>query len=190
MSVIDLDHPPVATPPPAPRRPTRRLLTALAILTTGAVLGSAATGTYLRQRTERSLDDEISVLVLPDTGPQSNDAGIGGVIVHGKVTDATLSRRVTLVNAGPLPVNVLSFSVVRPGLTVRAVEKHRWIRRGESVQADADVKIICSAGLPIGLLSVRLAIRTDDDRDRTATAVLDASQWNDQARVACTGNLS
>ncbi|MEV4706060.1 hypothetical protein [Actinoplanes sp. NPDC049316] len=190
MSVIDLDRPPAAPSPPSPRRPNRRLLTAAAILATGAVLGSAGTYTYLQSRTDRSLESTVSVLVLPDTGPQANDAGVGGVVVHGKVTDATLTRRVTLVNAGPRPVNVHNLSVVRPGLVVRGVEKQRWIRQGEAVPADADITIMCSRGLPIGLLSVRLSVQTNDERERTVTAVLDGSQWNDQARVACDGHLS
>ena len=188
--MIDLDRPPAVTPPPGRRRVSRRLLTSLAILLTGAVLGGAGTCTYLGNRDERDLQEVISVLVLPDTGPQSNDAGIGGVVVDGRVVDASLTRRVTLVNAGPLPVNVHNLTVVRPGLTVRGAEKQRWIGPGEMVQADADIRITCSGGLPIRRLSVRLDVQTYDEEERTVTTVLDATQWNDQARVACDGDLS
>ena len=189
MSVIDLDRPAAATPPPARRRP-HRLITAFAILLTGAVLGGAGTWTYDHNHEDRVQNSRISVLVLPDTGPQANDAGIGGVVLDGKVTDASLTRGVTLVNAGPLPVNVHNLSVVEPGLTVRGTEKQRWIQSGEAVHADAEITIMCPSGLPIGRLSVHLDVQTYDEQERTATAVLDATQWNDQARVACDGDLS
>jgi len=187
MSVIDLDRPPAATPPPARHRVSRRLLTSVAILLTGAVLGGAATWTYAGHR--HPTRDSVSVLVLPGTAPQV-DTGVGRVVMDGEVVDATLTRRVTLVNAGPRPVNVHNLNAVRPGLTVRGTDKQRWIEPGAAVQADADVRITCSGGLPIRELSVRLEVQTDDNQERTATAVLDATQWNDQARVACNGDLS
>ena len=187
MSVIDLDRPPAATPPPA-RRVSRRLLTSIAILLTGAVLGSAATWTYAGHR-DPHRDSRVSVLVLPDTAAQV-DTGVGRVVMDGEVVDATLTRRVTLVNAGPRPVNVHNLNAVRPGLTVRGTDKQRWIEPGAAVQADADIRVTCSGGLPIRELSVRLDVQTDDEQERTATAVLDATQWNDQARVACDGDLS
>jgi hypothetical protein len=190
MSVIDLDRPPTVTPPPARRRLSRRMLVSLAILLVGAALGSTATWSYLGNREDRAWNSHVSVVVLPDTGPQANDAGFGGVVVNDKVVDASLSRQITLVNAGPLPVNVHDFTVVRPGLTAEGVAKQRWVQPGQSVRADADVRITCAEGLPIGQLTVRLDVETYDEQERTATAVLDAREWNDQARVACDGDLS
>jgi len=187
--VIDLDRPAVASSPPR-RRFSRRLLTSLAILLTGAVLGGAGTWTYAANREERTWNSHISVLVLPETGPQSDDAEVGSVVVDGRVVDASLTRRLTLVNAGPLPVNVHNLTAVRPGLTVRGTDKQRWIGPGEAVQADADVRVACSRGLPIPRLSLRLDVQTYDEVERTVTTELDATQWNDQARVACEGDLS
>lgn len=188
MSVIDLDRPPAATPPPARHRVSHRLLTSVAVLLTGAVLGSAATWTYAGHR-DPNRDSRVSVLVLPDTAPQT-DAGVGRVVMDDEVVDATLTRRVTLVNAGPRPVNVHNLTAVRPGLTVRGTDKQRWIEPGAAVQADADLRITCSGGLPIRELSVRLDVQTDDEQERTATAVLDATHWNDLAREACDADLS
>ncbi|OJF11023.1 hypothetical protein [Couchioplanes caeruleus] len=178
MSLIDLDR------PPARRRPGR-LLAAVAVLAVGAVLGGAATS----YREYRARSSEISVLVLADTGPQSNDAGVGAVVVRGKVVDASLTRRVTLVNAGPLPVNVHNLSAVRYGLVVQGVERKRWIKHGQSVQAEADIRVVCAGGLPFGRLPVTLAVQTYDEREHTAVAVLDATQWNEQARLACDRDL-
>ncbi|GGQ67669.1 hypothetical protein [Couchioplanes azureus] len=178
MSLIDLDR------PPARRRPGR-LMAAVSVLAVGAVLGGAATS----YRDHRARSSEISVLVLPDTGPQSDDAGVGGVVLRGKVVDASLTRQVTLVNAGPLPINVHNLSAVRSGLVVQGVERQRWIKHGESVQAEADIRVVCARGLPIGRLPVTLAVQTYDEREHTTVVVLDATQWNEQVRVACQGDL-
>lgn len=160
-------------------------MAAVGVLVVGAVLGAAATS----YREQRARGSEVSVLILADTGPQANDAGVGGVVVRGRVVDASLTRRVTLINAGPLPVNVHNLSAVRSGLVVRGTERERWIKRGGSVQAEADIRVLCAGGLPFGRLPVTLAVRTYDDRERTAVAMLDATQWNEQARIACAGDL-
>jgi hypothetical protein len=188
MEVIDLDQPPVERPRPARRRP-RTLIAVAGVLAVGAVLGGVGTHGWLEWRQQRTLAAEVSVLVLADTGPQANDAGVGGTVINDRVTEAALTRRVTLVNAGPLPIDVHDLSVDRPGLTIRGVDKQRWIKQGEAVQADADIRVRCGHGLPIGQLPVRLFVRTTDDRERTAVATLDAAQWNDQARIACDGDL-
>ncbi|GAA2487941.1 hypothetical protein [Winogradskya humida] len=188
MGDIDLDRTAELRPPPATHRP-RTLLAAATVLTLGTLLGAAATHTWDEWQHERTRNAEISVLVLADTGPQTYEAGVGAIVVNNRVTDAALTRRVTLVNAGPLPVDVHNLRVDRPGLTIRGVEKQRWIKHGETLQADADIRIVCAAGLPLRKLTVHLAVRTDDNQQHTTTATLDATQWNDQARLACNGNL-
>ncbi|MEV8509974.1 hypothetical protein AB0368_34820 [Actinoplanes sp. NPDC051475] len=184
MSVIDLDRAPAVPSKPA-RRHVATVLAAVVIF----VAGGAGTSVWGQWQTNKARSSEVSVLVLANTGPQANDAGVGGVVAGGKVVDASLTRRVTLVNAGPLPVDVHGLRFARAGLTVRAADGRRWIRHGQAVQADADIRVICARGLPIGRLPMELAVRTSDDRERTATAVLDAREWNEQARVACAGDL-
>ncbi|WP_153040091.1 hypothetical protein [Actinoplanes sp. TFC3] len=188
MDVIDLDRPPTERRPPARLRP-HVLVAAAGVLVVGAAIGGVGAYGWSTARVERARNAEVSVVILADTGPQANDAGVGGTVLNDRVTDASLTRRVTLVNAGPLPVDVHDLSVDRPGLTVRGVDKSRWIKQGEAVQADADIRVRCGRGLPIGELQVRLFVRTYDDRERTAVATLDATEWNDQARLACNGDL-
>ncbi|MFI5935879.1 hypothetical protein [Actinoplanes sp. NPDC051494] len=188
MDVIDLDRPAAVRQPPARRRP-RTLVAAAAVLLLGILLGGAGTRCWDNWQQHRFLAGVISVLVLADTGPQSNEAGVGAIVVNDRVTEASLVRRVTLVNAGPLPVDVHDLSVDRPGLTLRGTEKQRRIGHGESVRADADIRIVCAHGLPLKKLLVRLEVRTSDEQEHVAVAVLDATQWNDQARIACDGDL-
>ena len=184
MSVIDLDRPATVRPTPARRR-AANVVAAVAVF----VAGGAGTSVWDSWQAGRARSSEVSVLVLADTGPRANDAGVGGVVAGGKVVDASLTRRVTLVNAGPLPIDVREVRFSRGGLTVRTAEKQRLIRQGQAVQAVADIRVVCARGLPIGRLPVELAVRTNDDRERTAVVVLDARDWNEQARVACAGDL-
>ncbi|AGL14324.1 hypothetical protein [Actinoplanes sp. N902-109] len=188
MDVIDLDRPAPRRPRPA-RRHARPLTAAAGVLVLGAALGAAGTHRWSQWRQERAQAAAVSVLVLADTGPQADDAGVGGTVLHDRVTDASLTRRVTLVNAGPLPIDVHNLAVDRPGLTVRGVDKQRWLKHGETAQADADITVRCGRGLPIGKLPVRLSVRTTDEHERTTTVSLDATEWNDQARLACDGAL-
>ncbi|BCJ52500.1 hypothetical protein Asp14428_39750 [Actinoplanes sp. NBRC 14428] len=188
MSLIDLDRPATVRSKP-PRRRAGTVAAGVALLAVGALLGSAATSVWIRSKADRARESEVSVVVLADTGPEANDAGVGGVVTGGRVVNASLTRGITLVNAGPLPVNVHRMSFVRDGLSVRSDEKQRWIGPGRSVHADADIRVRCAGGLPIGRLSVELAVRTNDEQERTTVAVLDGTRWNDQVKAACDGAL-
>lgn len=95
----------------------------------------------------------------------------------------------TLVNAGPLPVNIRDLSASRPGVSVRGVDKQRWVEPGATVQADADVQVDCAHGLPLGRLPVTLSVQTYDDENREARLRegFDGTPWSEQAEVACAG---
>lgn len=186
MGVIDLDQPPAARPVPARRRPGV-LLAVGGALALGAVLGAAGTYGWTAHRQEAARAGEASVVVLAGTLP--DDGGVGGTVLDGRVTDASLTRKVTLVNAGPLPIEVHGLRADRPGLTLRGTGRERRIPAGGSVEADADLRIVCRGGLPIAQLPLRISVRTVDAREHTVTATLDAARWNGQARLACTGEL-
>ncbi|WP_306214796.1 hypothetical protein [Actinoplanes sp. RD1] len=184
MGVIDLDLPPAARPLPARRRP-RVVLAAAGILAAGMALGGAGAWAWSAHH-QRA---EVAVVLLADAGPQANDGGVGGTVLHGRVTDASLTRRVVLVNAGPLPIDLRALETDRPGLTLHGTDQQRWIEPGQSTPIDADIRILCRSGLPITKLPVRLTVRTADNRERTAVTTLDAGQWNEPARIACAGDL-
>lgn len=178
MQVIDLDRPAQA---PRSRTSYRGIAATLAV---GALLGASATyGWHERHRR----DQPISVFVFAEaTGPQADPTDTSSVIRDGRVTTVTLTRRVTLVNAGPLPVTISDVSGSRPGVTVKSPGAQ--VDPGETVQTRADVLVDCARGLPLGRLVVTLHVRTSDDDDQRTEPKegFDGSPWTEQAELACT----
>ena len=185
MNVIDLDRPAVV--PPARRR--RSHLLVASALVVGAVLGASATYGGFARGQAAARERQVSVFVFAEATPFIDGATAGSVVLDGRVATVTLTRRVTLVNAGPLPVNIRDLSASRPGVSVRGVDKQRWVEPGATVQADADVQVDCAHGLPLGRLPVTLSVQTYDDENREARLRegFDGTPWSEQAEVACAG---
>lgn len=182
MGVIDLDRPPARRP----SRSARTLQTCAAGLAVMIVLGAAGTRS-LDHREAQEKATQVEVSVTAETGPDADDLAVGGVVEDGRVTDASLTRRVLIVNTGPLPVDLHSLSADRPGLTLRVDGPAQTLRPGQTVLAETNVTVACEQGLPLRSLPIRIAVRTVDDRDRTAVATLDVSGWREQATSACKG---
>jgi hypothetical protein len=181
--VIDLDRP--ATVPSPLSRKSRLLI--LSALTFGAVLGASATYGWIKG--QQAQDRQVSVFVFAEASPFIDNIPADSVVLDGRVATVTLTRRVTLVNAGPVPINIRDLSASRPGVSVHGVDQERWIEPGATVQADADVSVDCAHGLPLGRLPVTLSVRTADEQDRQTWLRdgFDGTPWSEQAEVACTG---
>ena len=183
MSVIDLDRP--APVPPVPERKSHLLVVSALVI--GVVLGAFGTYGWFARRQAAVQDRQVSVLVLAETSQFLDGGASGSVDLDGRVATVTLTRRVTLVNAGPAPVNIRDLSASRPGVRVRGVNKQRWVKPGATVEADADVQVDCAQGLPFGKLPVTLSVQTVDEADREAQPrnSFDGAAWSDQAELAC-----
>ncbi len=186
MNVIDLDRPAVV--PPARNR-TPHLLVAAAVAV-GAVLGAGVTYGWAERRQTAAQDRQVSVLVFAEANQFLDGLPSGRVVLDGRVATVTLTRRVTLVNAGPMPINIRDLSGARPGVSVHGVDKQRWVAPGATVQADADVQVDCVRGLPLGRFPITLSVRTADEKDREARPRdgLDGTPWSEQAEFACAGD--
>lgn len=183
MNLIDLDCPPAAPSPPG--RP-RQIVRAAALLLAGAVLGGAATYCWTARRPADARDREVAVFVFAEAGGMPRDAG-SSVVQDGRVESITLARRVTIVNAGPVPVNVRNLAADRPGVSLRGVEQQRWVQPGATVRADAEVRVECARGLPLGRLPLVLSVQTADERARSARArdAFDVTPWTEPVEMAC-----
>jgi hypothetical protein len=179
MHVIDLDRPVV-------EKPQKKHPFALVALVVGVLLGGTATYGWYVQHETAAKEREVAVFVFADSSQYVDG---GSVVLHGRVASVTVTRRVTLVNAGPVPVNVRNLRADQPGLRVRGVEKQRWVAPGDTVQADADVEIDCFRGLPLGRFPVTLSVETEDAQTQEAAPrdVFDGSAWSEQAEIACRG---
>jgi hypothetical protein len=187
MNVIDLDRP--AAVPPARRRKSH--LPVLGALVIGAVLGASATCGWSASREAAARDRPVAVFVFAEASPFLDDAPAGRVVLGGRVATVTLTSRMTVVNAGPVAINIRDLTGSRPGVSVRGVANQRWIAPGATVQADADVQVDCVHGLPLGRLPVSLLVRTaaDGDREARPRESLDGTPWTERAEVACAGKM-
>jgi hypothetical protein len=185
MNVIDLDRPAVV-PSARSRKSYLLIVSALAI---GAVLGASATYGWSVRRQAAARERQVSVFVFAEASPFVDGTPADSVVLNGRVATVMLTRRVTLVNAGPMPINIRDLSASRPGVRVHGVDKQRWIGPGATVQADADVYVDCVHGLPLGRLPVTLSVQTFDEEDRETRPRdgFDGTPWSEQAEVACTG---
>jgi hypothetical protein len=185
MELIDLDRP--AAVPPARNRKSHLLI--MSALVIGALLGASGTYGWSAGRQAADRERQVSVFVFAEASPFIDGAPADSVVLDGRVATVTLTRRVTLVNAGPLPVNIRDLSASRPGVSVSGVEKQRWIAAGATVQADADVYVDCVHGLPLGRLPVTLSVQTFDEKDHQTRLQegFDGTPWSEQAEMACTG---
>ncbi len=183
MNVIDLDRPAVV--PPARRRRSHLLVACALVI--GVVLGASATFAWSTRRDAATRDRQVAVFAFAEASPFVDDTPADRVVLDGRVATVTLTRRVTLVNAGPRPITIRDLSASRPGVSVRGVDRQRWIAPGATVQADADVQVDCAHGLPLGRLPITLFVQTYDDEDRQTRPRdgFDGTPWSEQAEIAC-----
>lgn len=183
MHVIDLDRP--VAPPPARRR-TIQLYVAAALVI-GAVIGAGTMYGLITRRQAAIQEAQVAVFAFAQDDPLADDMPLDRVVSAGRVATVTLTRRITVVNAGPLPIIVRDFSASRPGVSVHGVDKQRLIEPGATLPADADVQVDCAHGLPLGRLPITFVVQTYDDEERQfkPREGLDGTPWNEQAEIAC-----
>jgi hypothetical protein len=189
MIVIDLDE--VAARPVGPprdrRRRWRRAAIAGALLLVGALIGGYLTYGQVVGRQEQLRNSTVSVLVLATMNPaeEGTPRRVAGSPRHASVaTDV----QVTIVNTGPVAINVPSLSGTRPGVTLSIIDKQRWIDPGRSITADAVVTVDCAVGYPLRDLKAMLSVVTMDDTSRLSPVTFDAGPWNDQLEEPCGGS--
>ena len=186
MHVIDLDRP-VAVPPARRRRTQLYVAAALVI---GAIIGASTMYGLITRRQAAIQEARVAVFAFAQVDPLADDLPVDRVVSDGRVATVTLTRRITLVNAGPVPIIIRTFSASRPGVSVHGVDKQRSIEPGASLPADAEVRVDCVHGLPLGRLPVTFLVQTYDGEDRRFSPRdgLDGTPWNEQAEVACAAN--
>jgi archaellum component FlaF (FlaF/FlaG flagellin family) len=187
VNVIDLDEA-AARPvePPVDRlRRWRRAVIATTLLLVGALIGGSITYRQVVGRQEQLRDSTVSVLVLATRTAEGGTARrVAGLQRPASVaTDV----QVTMVNTGPVAINVPSLSGAQPGVTLSTTEKQRWIDPGTSVTADAVVTVECGVGYPLRDLEATLSVETVDETSRLSPVRFSAGPWNDQLDEPCRG---
>jgi hypothetical protein len=189
VTVIDLDEA-AARPvgPPVDRlRRWRRAVIAAALLLVGALIGSSITYRQVVGRQEQLRDSRVSVLVLATMNPAEGGTArrVGG---FRRPASVAADIQVTIVNTGPVAINVPSLSGAQSGVTLSITDKQRWIDPGTSITADAFVTVECGVGYPLRDLEATLSVVTVDDTSRLSPVKFDAGPWNDQFEEPCRGS--
>ncbi|WP_127552918.1 hypothetical protein [Actinoplanes sp. OR16] len=176
--MIDLDQ------APRYRQVARRgrLPRALALLVAGTLLGGVAT--YLwwyrplaasAEQAARADNAAVRVLLFAQSGTTTRR---GDQQVH-------LDAQVTVVNAGPVTLDVLAVRADQPGVTVRSPEKERQVEPGTSAAMDVTIEWTCGAGEPASL-AASVSVETADEQLRTITPVaIHAEPWIEDKQEAC-----
>jgi hypothetical protein len=189
QAMIDLDRPP---PNGSSEGGWRRLasaralvLVAVGLLLAGGVLGGVATYIWWYrplaasvERADQAESSAVSVLLFADAGLMT---------VHNEQRRVRIEAQVTVVNAGPEPVNVLAVRVDQPGVTLRSPERERQIEPGTAYPVDVVVEWTCVAGQPVAL-GASVSVETVDEHVRELSPVaLDGTPWIEGRRAVCAG---
>lgn len=182
--MIDLDQPAqYRTAPKGWRRLGTGPALALVVVgsfTAGGVLGGVATHVWRYQPLAASVAAErsvVSVLLF---------AASDATTVHNEQRRVRIETQVTIVNAGPEMVNVLSVRVDQPNFTVRSVERERQVAPGTAFPVDVVVESTCAADQPVAL-AASVSVETADEQSRTVSPVaLDGTPWIETMREHCT----
>ncbi|MEU8238160.1 hypothetical protein AB0C07_07945 [Actinoplanes missouriensis] len=182
--VIDLDQPPQ-------HESRRRRLTgtrAVALVVLGSFLAGVLVGgvtAYLRwyrpvvssaEEADRAASATVSVLLFAEPGMVTADGGRRQVRIEAQVT---------VVNAGPAPVNVMAVRVGQPGVTVRSAERERQIAPGAETPVDVTVEFDCTADEPLNL-AASITAETEDEQLRTVAPVaLHGTPWIQSRQDGC-----
>ncbi|WP_033342471.1 hypothetical protein [Catenuloplanes japonicus] len=170
---IDLDAPETA----APRPPRARVVLAVIALAVAAA-GGAAWG-HDRARAQRRALDEATVALAVVPGRPGET---GGNLLHAQVTGV-----ITLINAGPLPVEIRTFQGAGAGITLTGIDRRRRIDPGVASGMQAVAVVDCNPGVPLTPLQLDVWVRTVDDvaRETQLPLGLKGSAWDDAVSVAC-----
>ncbi|MBB4764713.1 hypothetical protein ACFQFC_10935 [Amorphoplanes digitatis] len=187
--MIDLDQPPqYRTPRSGISKGGRRralVLVVVGAFLAGGLLGGVATYVWWYQPMAASVEQAdqaarsaVSVLLFAEPGVMT---------VHTEPRQVRIEAQVTVVNAGPEPVNVLALRVDQPGVTLRSPEKERQVAAGTAFPVDVVVEWNCVADETEALVA-SVSVETVDDQARKLSQVaLDAAPWIESARAGCAG---
>ena len=155
------------------------VLVAVGLFLAGGVLVGVATYIWWYQplvQADQTKWSAVSVLLFAESGVMT---------VHNEQRRVRIEAQVTVVNAGPAPINVIAVRVDQPGVTVRSPEKERGIEPGTALPVDVVVEWNCVADQPVALVA-SVTVETGDEQVRTISPVaLDGTPWIESRRGRC-----
>jgi hypothetical protein len=154
-------------------------LVAVGLFLLGGVLAGVGVHNWDLGQQLRAEESTASVLVLADIG--------GPMTAGGEGQRVRIDGQVTIVNAGPRSVNVRNLAGDEQGVTLRGVEKQRWLQPGAWSAVDLTATVDCATGIPAGPVALRISVQTEDERFRQVSfpVALQDTRWEEFLYRSC-----
>ncbi|MDG4826270.1 hypothetical protein O7635_30845 [Asanoa sp. WMMD1127] len=191
-ALVDLDRPPPQRPLVEPgdrlRAGWRRLRNArlqAGAVVLAAVVGAVAGGVGVhRWEARQRLAAETGTVELSAqlTDPGNLDASADGV-------NASIVTNLTLVNLGPLPIQVLDLDAARDGLELRNAAENATVRPGFRTVAVWLTFACVHRDISTDPLPLHVRVRTQDGRTRAVETTMEIgrAQWPALLESRCAG---
>ena len=179
LSLIDLDLVPERPAQPGPGlQAYRRPLSLVAALLAGAVAGGSVTYRVVAAQRQAAAATAVSMVAVAEAPPGAPEDAVSSVVGHGRIEQVRFSGRVTVVNAGPEPIDVRIFAVRGDRVAATSADWQRWIDPATSSSIEVDVTFACGGNAislgPAADVTVETANRS---AKRVLPVAFDSGPW-------------
>jgi hypothetical protein len=186
MVLIDLDLP--ERLPPVSDEPwsrARRWIVSVVLLVVGGLVGSLVTHRWQAHELREADASVVSLVALADFSGRPA-LGLSFDNVGPKTTAVSLDAHVTIVNTGPMTVDVRRFTVDQPGMVVRGFTGGP-IGPATTMAAQLLFEIDCAVSDRDRLLAVpaSLSVETLVGDRREVAVTIGGNPWVRQVEAAC-----
>lgn len=187
MALIDLDLPERFPPVPGDTYSrTRRWIVGVTLLVVGGLAGGLVTHRWQAHRAREADASVVSVVALTDFGDEP------GLVRSSAAEDRTttaayLDAHVTIVNTGPMAVELVGFTIDQPGMVLRGYTGGR-IGPAATMAAQLDIQVDCAVSRRLLAVPVSLSAATLAGDRREIAVTMGGNPWVRQVGAACAGS--
>jgi hypothetical protein len=184
MALIDLDLPEPLPPVSGDTRSRARLwMVGVIFLAAAGLVGGLVTYRWQAHKVREANASVVSIVALADFS-DSLGAVQWSTSVGGRTTAVSLDAHVTIVNTGPMPVDVLGLTVDQPGMVLRGYTGGR-IAPAAAMAAQLDVQVDCAAGHRLLAVPASLSAKTLSVDQHEIAVTIGGDPWVRQVEVVC-----
>ncbi|MEU4235950.1 hypothetical protein [Actinoplanes sp. NPDC026619] len=184
MALIDLDLPERFPPVSGDAHSrVRRWIASVILLVVGGLVGGLGTHRWQAHKSREADASVVSIVALADfSGPPGLAQSFAGV--GRKTTAVPLDAHVTIVNTGPMAVDVLGIAVDQPGMVLRGYTGGR-IEPAATMATQLELEIDCAVSRRLLAVPVSLSAETLAGDRREIAVTIGGNPWVRQVETAC-----
>ncbi|GIF22737.1 hypothetical protein Ate02nite_54670 [Paractinoplanes tereljensis] len=153
------------------------------LLVVGGLVGGLVTHRWQAHTSREADASVISVVALTDFGDRpglvQSSAGVGS-----ETTAVSLNAHVTIVNAGPMALDVLGFAVDQPGMVLLGYTAGR-VGPAATMAVQLAFQIECAVSRGLLAVPASLSVETVAGDRRQITVTIGGNPWVRQVQAAC-----